>query len=179
MTEQKTDINAAFGIPADVEARLRQQAEAAASQIDEAALLKKFTEEATAKRIAELRAKAADAAEAAPEPMKSIDAHGFPKKYRKIVLYEGQGKQDLPYVPVGVNGFAWRLQTGKEIIVPSVVTDTLDAAIEDVTIQSEGGLVTRPKHRFPYQFKGDATEAEYNAFMEKMRAGSGPVQVMA
>ena len=159
--------NEKFGVPADVEARLRAQAEAeVAASVDEAALLAQFKEEARAAIEAKLRVQATDSEATKQLPM---DAHGFPKKYFKINVYKGQGKHDLQRVPVGVNGYVWQLERGVDVIVPSVVVDGLNEAITEVTIESHGGLVTRPAHRFPYQLLGEATEAEYKAFVEANR----------
>jgi hypothetical protein len=167
-TPAKQDSNAAFSIPADVEARLRAQAEvAAASQIDEQAFLAKYTAEALAKREAEFR----EEAEASlPEgEVQDLDNLGFLKKYVKLTIFKGTSKQDLSYVPVGVNGFVWRIRRGEQVIVHSVVADTLNNAVTEVVLQAEGGLITQPAHRYPYQ-ASPATQEEYDAFKAKMAA---------
>lgn len=168
METQAQKSNTEFSIPADVEARLRAQAEAAvAAQFDEKALLKRFTEEALARREAELR----EEVEATlPEAeVQDLDNLGFPKKYVKLTVFKGTGKQDLSYVPVGVNGFVWRIKRGEAVIVHSVVADALNNAVTEVVLQSEGGLITQPAHRFPYQ-AAPATEEEYLVFKAKMAA---------
>ena len=166
METQAQQSNTAFSIPADVEARLRAQAEAAAAaQIDEKALLVKYTAEALAKREAELRE---DAEASLPEAeVQDLDNLGFPKKYVKLTIFKGTSKQDLSYVPVGVNGFVWRIRRGEQVVVHSVVANALNDAVTEVVLQAEGGLITQPAHRYPYQ-ASPATEAEYLAYKAKM-----------
>jgi len=166
--------NQDFNIPSDVEARLRAQAAVAvASQIDEKALLAKYTAEALAAREAELRE---DAEASLPEvEVQDLDNLGFPKKYVRLTIFKGTSKQDLSYVPVGCNGFVWRIRRGEAVVVHSVVADVLNHAVTEVVLQAEGGLVTMPAHRFPYQ-AAPATEAEYIAFKSKM-AEQGKVVV--
>ena len=167
-TQAQQVTNAGFGIPVDVETHLRAQAEAAAAtQFDEQALLAKYTAEALARREAELR-EDAEASLPAPE-VQDLDNLGFPKKYVKLTVFKGTDKQDLSYVPVGVNGFVWRIRRGEAVVVHSVVADALNNAVTEVVIQSEGGLITQPAHRFPYQ-ASPATQAEYDAFKAKMAA---------
>jgi len=99
-----------------------------------------------------------------------MDSQGFPKKYVRLEIFVGRDAQDLSYVPLGINGYVVKVTRGKEVILPSIfVTECLAHAIEEITTQSEGGLVTRPSLRFPYAVKGEATEAEYLEFREKMR----------
>jgi len=166
METQAQKSNTAFSIPADVEARLREQAEVAvATQVDEKALLAKYTAEALAKREAELRE---DAEASLPEAeVQDLDNLGFPKKYVKLTIFKGTSKQDLSYVPVGCNGYVWRIRRGEAVIVHSVVADVLNHAVTEVVLQAEGGLITMPAHRFPYQAT-PATEAEYLAYKAKM-----------
>lgn len=106
----------------------------------------------------------------APPPPEEFDVRGFRKKYVHLEVFKGNGKQDLSYVPVSVNGYSWRIERGAKVIVPTAVVEALRNAVTDVTIQSEGGLITRPAPRFPFQVSGPATEAEYLAFCAKMRA---------
>jgi len=166
METQAQQSNTAFSIPADVETRLRAQAEAAvASQVDEKALLAKYTAEAVARREAELRE---DAEASLPEAeVQDLDNLGFPKKYVKLTIFKGTSKQDLSYVPIGCNGYVWRIQRGEPVIVHSVVADVLNNAVTEVVLQAEGGLITQPAHRYPYQ-AAPATEAEYLGFKKKM-----------
>ena len=101
---------------------------------------------------------------------KNLDPHGFPKKYFSITVFEGQGKHALSYAPVQVNGYAWRLQRGERVIVPSVVVEALEHAKAEATIQTDAGLVMKPYLRYPFTVHGPATEAEYKEFQKKMRA---------
>lgn len=162
MTSQAQQVNEGFGVPADVEAQLRAQAEAeVAKEFDKAALLEKFRAEARAKLEAELREEALSLEQ---DKQPNLDVFGFPKEYFKIQIFKGQSKADLGYVAVSVNGYAWKLARGMPLIVHSVVVDALNAAITESVVQHEGGLITTPVHRFPYQIFGGATEAEYIAF---------------
>lgn len=97
----------------------------------------------------------------------AMDSHGFPKKYHKILIFKGNQKHDLSYVPVSIGGYAWKLERGVQLIVPSVITEVLNNAVQDITSQSNDGLVTRPAHRFPFQIVGEATEQEYLDFKAK------------
>lgn len=99
-----------------------------------------------------------------------LDAQGFPKEYVKIEIYPGREKHDLNYVPVGINGYVLKITRGHEVIIPKVFERVLAEAIEEITVQSEGGLITRPAQRFPYAVHGPATEEEYQAFRRKMAA---------
>lgn len=104
------------------------------------------------------------------EGMGDLDAQGFPKEYVRLEIYPGREKHDLDYVPLGINGYVLKITRGHEVIIPKVFERVLAQAVEEITIQSEGGLITRPAQRFPYSVKGPATEAEYLAFRDKMRA---------
>jgi len=109
-----------------------------------------------------------------------LDPHGFPKKYFRITVYEGQGKHALAYVTPQVNGYAWKIQRGKEVIVPSVVVEALEHAVAEQTIQTKDkGLIMRPYKRFPFQIHGEATEAEYKEFQKKMREEGRAAQQVA
>ena len=55
----------------------------------------------------------------------------------------------------------------------------LKNAVEDITLQGEGGLITRPALRFPYQILGPASEEEYQAFKAKMKSGASAAVVRA
>lgn len=123
-------------------------------------------------KIAALEALLATKAEAdriPPGEGTDIDSQGFPKKYVRLEVFRGQNPSDLEYVPVGVNGFVFKINRGAEVIVPSVVVEALNHAVEEITTKSEGGLETRPSHRFPWTVKGEATEAQYLAFRAQMR----------
>lgn len=171
--ENGKDVNQSFGVSlaAMNEDALRAQAAAMVADEENAKpgfLLAKFVAEERAMRDAELQQQAADMV--AADGPGSLNAQGFPNKYHRIVVFKGNAKDDLSYVPVSVNGYAFKIARGIEVIVPTVVTEALEHAIEDVTEKSEGGLVTRPSHRFPFTIKGDATEAEYQAFKTKSKA---------
>ena len=160
------ELNAGFGISADDEASLRAEAQAqVAAQTNRAALLEKYKAEALAKLEAELRGEAAASLPVAE--VQSLDSLGFPKKYVKLTIFKGQAKQDLSYVPVGVNGYVWRIQRGEPVIVHSVVAEALNEAVTEVVLQAEGGLITQPAHRYPYQAE-PATQEQYDAYKAKM-----------
>lgn len=113
------------------------------------------------------------------EAVAPMDAQGFPEEYVKIEIYPGRDKQDLGYVPVGINGYVLKIMRGKEVIIPKVFELALKDAVEEITIQSEGGLITRPALRFPYAMKGPATKEEYQTFRAKMRAEATPATAVA
>lgn len=161
-------LNQAFQVPPELEAALRARAAAEVAAIDEDALLAQYVAEAKAARLLALREKA-DAL--ANEPAQ-LDAQNFPKRYVEIIIYKGRdSKQDLAYVPIGVNGFHWKITRGARVIVPDVVTEVLEHAVGEDVVQAEGGLITQPVHRFPYQvLRTGVPEAEYLAFRAKMRA---------
>lgn len=177
MNDLAQQQNQDFGIPADVEAKLRAQAAAlvAAEPIDEKALLAKFAAEARAKREEAIRKQAMALDE---EVAPTVDNLGFPKKYYKINIYAGRDKTDLSYVPVQVNGFAWKIQRGLDVIVHSVVVDVLRNAITERVVQNEGGLITTPVHRFQFQLLGEATEEEYQAFKAVMKSAGSKAAVV-
>lgn len=143
-------------------------------------------EQIVARLVAEMRAERADREAQIRATLGSEDrprgnegtgpaaAQGFPEEYVSLTVYKGRDKHDLSYVPVSVNGYAFKIMRGEKVIVPSVVAQTLDHAIEDVTIESEGGLVTRPAHRFPFTVHGSATTEEYRAFSAQCRAAAKP-----
>lgn len=159
--EQKPLHNAAFGLPPVTETsdqrliRLQKQAEALIAQETDAEVVERMVAEARAKRAA------------AELPQ---DTDGFPKEYVRVVIFKGSQKFDLSYVPLGINGFVIKCPRGEEVILPKCfVTECLEHAIEEVTVQSQGGLITRPAHRFPYSLKGPATPEEYKAFQDQQR----------
>lgn len=137
--------------------RLRAKAELqAAQEFDEDALYAKVLAEARDKRMRVLSGDEVDL---------PTDTRGFPEDYDVIKIYRGQGKQDLNYVPLSLNGLVLKVPRDREVIVPhAFVEDCLAFCIEDVTVQSNGGYVTRPAHRFPYNFIRKATTDEYKAF---------------
>lgn len=172
------DANAAFGIPPDVAERLRAQAVAqAAANIDESAILAQMIAEETEKLQNTVRLQARsmvtdDLAPVSREGTGTPDSQGFPRKYYAITISTGSQQHDLQYAPVGVNGYAWKIMRGVRVIVPSVVVETLDHAVEDVPVVTQNQLICRPAHRFPYSVHGEVSEAEYLAFMAGARAAA-------
>jgi hypothetical protein len=177
MNEIKDD-NAQFGLP----------------QVGDFAAMVETAEQ----REARLRAKAAEivAAESEEHMLKRLiaeqramvasggiptDTQGFPAVYDKVHIYKGRDKHDQPYVPLGINGFVLKAPRGVDIIIPACFTELLEHAVEEVTVKSMGGLVTRPAHSFPYTLKGKATAAEYKVYQaeQKARAEQQTVQVAA
>lgn len=150
--------NANFGLPLTPE--------------QEIAALKAQLAEANAKLLA---ATAPDAV----EPVQDLDSQGFPKEYVRLQIFKGSRPDDLAYVPIGIRGFVVKVERGVEVVIHRAFADVLKDAIEDVTVSGEGGLVTRPAHRFPFQILGPATEADYQAFHAKMRAGASAAAVRA
>ncbi len=109
-----------------------------------------------------------------------VDSQGFPKEYVYLTVFPGRDKHDLAYVPLGIKGYVIKVTRGIEVIVPKVfVTECLEHAVEDITVQSEGGLITRPSLRYPYSVRGPATEDAWKAFQAKMRSDSKGVAVAA
>ena len=98
----------------------------------------------------------------------ALDSQGFPKEYVRLEIFPGRDAQDLAYVPIGIGGYAVKVTRGKEVILPKVFADVLAHAVENITTQSEGGLITRPALRFPFQVRGTATEEEFLAFRAQM-----------
>ena len=169
--------NSKFGMAeADAEiarraAALREKAQAIVdASWNEEVELKQMIAEERGRREEALRARAAE--DGGNEGTGSAAAQGFPNKYHKIMVFKGAQAHDLDYVPVSVNGYAWKIRRGVQVIVPSVVSETLDHAVEEITIQAEGGIITRPNHRFPFQVIGEASEKEYTEFVAAIRAGA-------
>jgi len=155
--------NNAFSVPATDEtdaqrfARLREKAALqAAQEFDEDAVFAKLLAEARQKRLNVISGDEVDLA---------TDTRGFPEDYDVIRIFRGQNKQDLSYVPLSLNGLVIKVPRDVEVILPhAFVVDCLDLMVEAVTVQSQGGYVTRPAHRAPYNFIRKATTAEYKAF---------------
>ncbi|MBK8772208.1 MAG: hypothetical protein IPM06_17540 [Rhizobiales bacterium] len=141
-------------------ARLRIKAETqAAQEFDEDAVYAKFLAEARDKRMKVL---------SGDDVELPTDTRGFPLDYDKIEIFRGQNKQDLPQVPLSLGPVYQKSLAAGEVIVPhAFVEGRLALCVEDITIQSQGGYVTRPVQRFPYSFKSKATPEEYKAFQEK------------
>jgi hypothetical protein len=104
----------------------------------------------------------------------TLDNQGFPKEYVKVEIFQGREKHDLGYVPIGIKGYVFKVTRGKPVILPKVFVTVLEQAVEEITVQSEGGLVTRPALRFPFHVSGPATEAEWLEFSARMRAANQP-----
>lgn len=144
-------------------ARLRAKAELqAAQEFDEDAVFAKLLAEARDKRMRVISGEEVDL---------PTDTRGFPEDYDKIRIFRGQNKQDLSYVPLSLNGLVIKVPRDKEVILPhAFVVDVLDLMVEAISVQTQGGYVTRPAHRAPYNFIGKATKEEYQAFQEREKA---------
>ena len=152
MAQKDLNSAAAVTLPADSRAELEA----------------KLRAEIEAQVRAEIKAEQAAAAE--PAQPTSIDGFGFPKEYERITVFEGGETDALGYVPVQVNGYPIQITRGEAVLVNKVVGDALDAAREAKPVKTQGGLVTREVHRFPFQRAGRATEAEYLAFKANSKA---------
>ena len=152
-------LNTEFGLPPVSEkpvvetedqriARLRAKAVATVNAETDEAVLKRL--------IAEERARVAP---------KAPDAQGFAPEYSRIVISPGQNKTDQDFVPLGINGYIIKVPRGKEVIIPTCfITECLERAVEEATVSSNQGYITRPNHRFHWQVKGTATAEEYETF---------------
>lgn len=171
MSEENTtvviDPNNPFNIPATAgvaPAESTEERMARLRALAQVEINKETDDEIVAKMVAEERARRA-------QELLPIDTTGFPADYDKINIYKGREKQDKAYVELGLDGYTIKAPRGREIILPHVfVSECLDHAVEEITTQSEGGLITQPAHRFPYQFIGKATPAEYKEFQIQERA---------
>lgn len=156
---EKEGVNSEFGLPQVQETaeqrmeRLRAKAaEVVAAETDETLLKRMITEE---------RAKATPVSPA---------GSGFPDDYSRVIVDQGDNKQDPEFLSLGINGFVIKVPRGEEVIIPHCfVTEVLERAIEEKTIKSFGGFVTRPAHRFHWRVMGKATAAEYKAYLETQR----------
>ena len=167
MTEATVQANATFGVPdaAPLAAETPEQRLARLTALAEAQVMAETDAEMLARLKAEARQRLNP--ERAQLP---TDTQGFPADYDRVTIFKGQSKQDLAYVPLGINGFVIKVPRGEQVIIPHVFTEVLEHAVEDVTIQSNGGLITRPSHRFPFNVHGKATPEEYRAFQASQRA---------
>lgn len=163
------NVNEGFGVD-DLQAKVEA---ILASDESEEQILARYVAEARAKRDEALRAKASELT-AAEEGTGLAEGQGFPNKYVRLVVFKGNARSDQEFVKLGVNGYAWKIARGTEVVVPSVVANALHDAVQDVTVQSEGGLITRPALRFPYQVIGEATEKEYRAFIDACKQAARP-----
>lgn len=177
-------VNNGFGIP---DAALAAVAETTASEIPQQASEQESPEQRRARLQAEadkLIAAEIDAEEIALMVAEArakraganlpTDTEGFRKEYLHVQIFEGGQANDLPYVPLGINGFVIKVPRGVDVILPKeFVTECLQNAIQEITVKSQGGLVTRPVHRFPFNVKGPATEEQYREFQAKQRKLAG------
>lgn len=161
-----TDENKDFGLPpveAGTKGETPEQRLARLQLLADAAISQETDDEVVQRMVAAARAKRA-------EELLPKDTSGFPKDYVRVVIFKGRDKFDLSYVPLGINGFVIKVPRGEDVILPRCfVTECLEHAIEEVTVQSQGGLITRPAHRFPYNEKGPATEDEYKEYQTQQR----------
>lgn len=155
-------LNEDFGLPPvqvveTEEQRLERLRKAAA------AVVAKETDEALLKRmIAEERAKTVPVA---------LVEQGFPAKYSRVIIYQGPGKQDQDFVPLGINGNTVKVPRGVEVILQNCyIEECLERAVEEITVKSFGGYTTRPSHRFQWKIVSSATPEEYRVFMEGQKA---------
>ena len=169
-----TQANDAFATPQTDEtdaqrlARLRAKAELqAAAEFDEDAVFAKLLADARDKRQADLLK---------PEVDLPTDTSQLAADYDRINIFRGGNKQDLNYVPLGLDGLVIKVPRGVDVILPhAFVVDCLDLCVEDTTtpaFDARGnlsGVEIRPAHRFPYNFKGKATPEEYKAFQASQR----------
>ena len=157
---EKEGVNSEFGLP-PVQETEEQRLERIRAKA--AGIIAAETEDALLKRlIAEERAKAT--------PLTPID-QGFPAKYSRVIIYQGSGKQDQSFVPLGLNGNVVKVPRGVEVILQNCyIEECLERAVAEVTVQSYGGYTTRPSHRFQWKIVGEATPEEYRAFMESQKA---------
>ena len=126
-------------------------------------IAKESDEEIVNRLVAEARAKR-------DEALLPKDTSGWPAEYVKVNIFKGPNKFDLSYVPLGLNGYIIKVPRGETVILPKIfVTECLEHAIEEITVQSQGGLITQPRHRFPYQILGEATPEEYREYQVQQK----------
>ena len=174
MSEQK--MNEGFGVvlPGSMNADLAPKpAEAAPESLDvrmarlkalaDVEIQKESDAEIVKQMVAEDRAKRAAA-------LLPVDTSGWPAEYLKVNIFKGPNKFDLSYVPLGLNGYTIKVPRGVDVILPKIFVDEcLEHAIEEITVQSQGGLITQPRHRFPYTVKGTATAEEYKEYQAQQK----------
>ncbi len=158
-----TDENNEFGIPGSEQFETPEQRRERLQREADRLIAAEVEKEEVAQMVAEARAKRAGA-------NLPTDTDGFRKEYVYVTVFEGSQPFDLPYVPLGINGFVIKVPRGQEVILPKeFVTECLQNAIQEVTVRSQGGLITRPVHRFPFNVRGEATEEAYRAFQSKQK----------
>jgi len=166
-------MNDNFGLPPEAEVKpqdektriadLRAKAEAqAATEFNDDAVYEKLLVAARAQHMRKLLPE--------NEVVLATDTSALPEEYDRVEIAVGRDANDLSYVPLGLDGLVIKAPRGVPIILPHLfVTECLDHAIEEVTIRSQGGLVTRPARRFPYTSQGKATKEEYQAYQAQQR----------
>lgn len=98
----------------------------------------KVDEEAVAKAKAEAEAAAAD-------------VHGKQDPKFRIVIHEGEGVEGRLPVKLSVNGYAWEIKRGKEVVVPKRVVDALKNAVKtEITMTESGEYIERNVPRFAF-----------------------------
>lgn len=155
-----TADNEAFSVPETEDeriARLRALAQQEVEKESETAMLARFKAEARAARAI------------ADGSVRVTDTNNFPEDYDRVEIFAGRSKYDQPFVPLGIAGFVIKVPRGEEVIIPSCFTEVLAHAVEEVTVQSQGGLVTRPSVLYPYAVKGKATKEEYKAYQAEQK----------
>ncbi len=136
-------------------ARLQKLADKEIAKESDEEIVKRLVAEARTKRDADLLPK---------------DTSGWPAEYLKVNIFKGPNKFDLSYVPLGLNGYIIKVPRGETVILPKIFVDEcLEHAIEEITVQSQGGLITQPRHRFPYQVIGTATTEEYKEYQVQQK----------
>ena len=128
--------------------------------------------EALKKQLADANQKLIAAGVADNEPAQNLDSQGFAREYVKLRIFEGSRPDDIKRVPLGINGYVVEVDRGPVVVIHKEFAAVLEHAGEDITVSGDGGLVTRPAHRFPFQIVGPATEDEYLAFHASMKAGA-------
>lgn len=101
------------------------------------------------------------------EEMLEIDEEGEivnsetkPEEETVKVTFHSKDEQDAPYVFVGLNGKGFYLPKETEIVIPKVLLNVIDDAIEyrfEQFKDNQGRTKFRPKkiHRFPYTILHD------------------------
>lgn len=161
------DKNADFGLPAESNA------------LDELAQVKRELAELRAKKeLAELKAEFALERELAELP--PPDNQGFPKKYVRLTVFKSQNPEDPEFATPSINGYVVKIHRGDEVVVHECIMKVLANAVETKLIpEPNGGYTLRDAPRFPFSVHGPATEEEYVAFQEKMKAQSAPAAAPA
>lgn len=86
--------------------------------------------------------------------MSGLDDEAMPVKkgYKKIFIDESSDPSELSFVFVGVNGRAYQIKRGVEVVVPEdIVTVLQDARVEKKVEEEDGSFVIRSYLRFPFR----------------------------